>query len=422
MNMKTILKQIRSEWHSNFFLFVELLLVFVVLWYIVDWTLVTTRVYFAPMGFDTEHCYDITVSKLTPQSAAYNPDLTTDNDMEDMLQLVERLRHRPGVEAAALSQNCYPYTMGSNGIDIGIDTVVIKARLLWTDPEFFRVFRYAATDEAEFDKMAEALRNNDIVVSSNLVYEHPQLKMNDAASLQGQEVMLLNDSVQARVGAVGSPVRWSHFYTSEEWGGSFVALYLDRDRMKEFDDPRYLNLSIRVTPEEDHDFMNRLMNDADRLYRVGNLYLLNISSFDDLQEFSELEDMNELKTQLCVLGFLMLNIFLGVIGTFWFRTQQRRKEVALRMALGSSRQGIFSRLISEGVLLLTLAAVPAAVIAFNIGIAELVSVDKMPFDTLRFLSSIGVTWALMALMIIAGIWYPARGAMKVHPADALHDE
>ena len=48
--MKTILKQIKNEWNSNLFLFVELLLVFVVLWYIVDWTLVTARVYHAPNG------------------------------------------------------------------------------------------------------------------------------------------------------------------------------------------------------------------------------------------------------------------------------------------------------------------------------------------------------------------------------------
>ena len=43
MIMKTILKQIKNEWSSNLFLFVELLLVFVVLWYIVDWTLVTAH-------------------------------------------------------------------------------------------------------------------------------------------------------------------------------------------------------------------------------------------------------------------------------------------------------------------------------------------------------------------------------------------
>lgn len=111
--MKTILKQIKNEWNSNLFLFVELLLVFVVLWYIVDWTLVTARVYHAPMGFDTEHCYNITVSKLGEDSPLYNPELTADDDMDDLFRLTDRLRHCPGVEAVALSQNCFPYNEGS---------------------------------------------------------------------------------------------------------------------------------------------------------------------------------------------------------------------------------------------------------------------------------------------------------------------
>ena len=88
-----------------------------------------------------------------------------------------------------------------------------------------------------------------------------------------------------------------------------------------------------------------------------------------------------------------MNIFLGVIGTFWFRTQQRRREVALRMAMGSSRQGVFLRLMSEGILLLTLAAVPAVIIAFNVGMAE--------WWMLRnFLSAEGVFWQLL--------WQPGR--------------
>ena len=105
--MKTILKQIKNEWNSNLFLFVELLLVFVVLWYIVDWALVTARVYRAPMGFDTEHCYNITVSKLGEDSPLYNPELTADDDMDDLLRLTDRLRHCPGVEAVALSQTAF---------------------------------------------------------------------------------------------------------------------------------------------------------------------------------------------------------------------------------------------------------------------------------------------------------------------------
>ena len=419
-----ILKQIRNEWHSNLFLFVELLLVFVVLWYIVDWTLVTARVYYTPMGFDTEHCYNISVSKLTPNSPLYNPDLTADNDMEDLLRLVERLRHRPGVEAVALSQNCFPYNEGSNGMELGIDSVPVKARLLWVDAGFFRVFRYSVTDEADFEKIEAALRDNKLVVSSNLADGHPELGMTDAASLLEQDVALLNygEDVRRRIGAVGSPVRWSHFYTSAEWGGTYVALPLDMKRLQEFGDPRYLTVSLRVSEDADKDFADNLMNDADRLYQVGNLHLLDIEPLGHLREICELEDMNELKTQLCVLGFLLLNIFLGVIGTFWFRTQQRCKEVALRMSMGSSRRKIFSYLMYEGILLLTLAAVPAAVIAFNIAYAELIDVSKMPFDAGRLLSALVLTWMLMALMIVAGIWYPARGAMKVQPAEALHDE
>ena len=422
--MKNMLIQIKNEWRSSLFLFTELLLVFVVLWYIVDWTLVTFRVYNAPMGFDTEHCYNITVNKLTPKSVAYNPDLTTDDDMRHLVELAERLRHRPGVEAVALSQNCFPYNDGSNGLNLGLDTLSVNVHLLWVEPDFFRVFRYGSSDEEMLTRMASTIRDNRMVVSSNLFAGYPRLHLDDAASLQDRELMLLNfgSDERCRVGAVGAPVRWSHFYTSSEWGGSYAVLHLSLDRLKEYGNPRYITLSLRVRPDDDTDFMAKLMDDADRLYQVGNLYLLDVTSFKDLREICEREDMNEAKTQLCVLGFLLMNIFLGVIGTFWFRTQQRRKEVALRMALGSSRSAIFSRLMGEGVVLLALATLLAIGITFNIGIAELVNIDKMPFTVGRFLLALAVTWLLMALMIIAGIWYPARMAMKVQPAEALHDD
>lgn len=34
-----------------------------------------------------------------------------------------------------------------------------------------------------------------------------------------------------------------------------------------------------------------------------------------------------------MMGFLLLNILLGIVGTFWFRTQHRRAESALRIAV-----------------------------------------------------------------------------------------
>ena len=262
------------------------------------------------------------------------------------------------------------------------------------------------------------------MLSSNLMKDaYPELGLNDAASLSGREVKLLNFNDEPRqIGAVGSPVRSSHFYTTSQWGGSYVAVHLDMNRLKRYGNPLYITLSVRVSPDADRDFVDKLMADADRLYQTGNLYLLDVVPLSEHREANELEDMNETKTQLCVLGFLLVNIFLGVIGTFWFRTQQRRKEMALHMALGSSRKAIFFRLVYEGMGLLLLAAIPAVVIALNVGMAELVDVDKMPFTAGRFLLAVAVTLLLMILMIIAGIGYPARKAMQIQPAEALHDE
>ena len=118
----------------------------------------------------------------------------------------------------------------------------------------------------------------------------------------------------------------------------------------------------------------------------------------------------------------MYSFFLGVIGTFWFRTQQRRGEVALRMAMGANRKNIFYRLITEGLLLLGMSALPAILIAFNIGYTELVDISQMAFTPSRFLIAALLTYLLMAIMIILGVLYPALQSMKVQPAEALRDE
>ena len=125
---------------------------------------------------------------------------------------------------------------------------------------------------------------------------------------------------------------------------------------------------------------------------------------------------------MAVIAFLLVNIFLGIIGTFWFRTDYRKAEMGLRLAVGSTRTSLFRLLIAEGVILLTLAIIPAGIISFNIGKADLVDVDRMDFTFVRFICGMLITYLLMAFMIILGIWYPARQAMKIQPAEVLHEQ
>ena len=46
----------------------------------------------------------------------------------------------------------------------------------------------------------------------------------------------------------------------------------------------------------------------------------------------------------------------------------------------------------------------------------------MDAEFLRFFAGVGATYLLMLLMIVAGILYPARQAVRIQPAEALHEE
>ena len=132
--------------------------------------------------------------------------------------------------------------------------------------------------------------------------------------------------------------------------------------------------------------------------------------------------VNYLNTVYAVAAFFLFNVFLCVCATFWYRTRKRRCEIALRMALGSSRLRVMQYFLLEGLVLLILAVIPALVISCNIQLADLTVHTLVDVSTLRFVECFAGAFLLMVLMIVMGIWYPARRAMKIQPAEALHDE
>ncbi len=99
-------------------------------------------------------------------------------------------------------------------------------------------------------------------------------------------------------------------------------------------------------------------------------------------------------------------------------------EIAVRMVNGATRGEIFRRLISEGLLLLTIVTPLAALCDWLLCHYEMSNhvywFDY--FDLSRYIITVVATYLLMALMIVLGIWFPASRAMKIEPAIALKDE
>ena len=153
----------------------------------------------------------------------------------------------------------------------------------------------------------------------------------------------------------------------------------------------------------------------------GNIYLDELVPMQSYRKSYIKESMDQLQIGSAIAFFFLVNIFLGVLGTFWFRTRQRKSELGLRVALGSNRMQLLTLFIGEGIVLLTITFVPAIILCFNICYAELIDVYLMPFDGLRFATGLGITYSLLAIMIVLGIWIPAQQAIKVSPTEALHN-
>ena len=412
---KKIYTQIRNEWHSNWWLALELLLVSVVMWYVVDYMFVITNTYNEPHGFDVSHCYLIEMGKLTDKSSDYIPNDTL--LVEEIETLVDRLRHRPEVEAVSLSANSYPYNGSNSSITIRHDTLLSDYCIVRSvTPDFFRVFRYEGIRGETPEELAQMLSDGNFMASDNLFLSKYDQRL---TSFVGKSFFLGNDSAQTfRLIASLNPVRYSDYEPVWSWTSCFVVSLLLRDW---YDTD--LELCVRVKADQDVDFIERLRADSEKQFRIGNVFIADIVPFANIRRDYQMDETIQILNYLFGMGFLLLNIFLGLLGTFWFRTQQRRSEIALRKALGSTNRDVFRRLLAEGMAILVIATIPAVIVDWNLAYAELnYWMNGTTLEPVRFIITVVITFLLIALMIVLGTYIPARKAMKIEPAEALHDE
>ena len=95
-----LLQLIWNQRKQNAWLWAELLLVSVFLWFLVDYLYVMGRTYTAPLGFDIRHTYSIVISSLSERSPDYIPKEKRERpDGVHLLTALDRIRTYPGVDA-----------------------------------------------------------------------------------------------------------------------------------------------------------------------------------------------------------------------------------------------------------------------------------------------------------------------------------
>ncbi|WP_302983413.1 ABC transporter permease [uncultured Muribaculum sp.] len=406
---KYLLKQIFKQWRENIWLIAELFVVSVVLWYVADSLFVSVKLTSMPLGYNTEHCYLVSYDQIDSSSPLYKGNI--ENNEQSLSLLLDKFKQRPEVEAACVVlYNQYPYGNNYNNAPIGYyndhDSLKNCGRVYtqYATSQFPKVFRIYGTNGETPEELADKLKQNHILISDSIFSGYGAT----ASQFIGKRVNFENES--KILGATVPPYRSNTYKQPFEWAIQNIGIK-----------PGTSNIVIRIRPEMDNNIVKSLLYDKHNL-NIGTQIITSIQPFADIKYNNELYSRLESRKFIITALFLLVNIFLGLLGIFWFRTQQRTSEIAIRKATGATNRQILIRIISEGLTLLSIATIPAIMLDLALAHFELIKPEFEFISWERTLVCISLTYLIMAVIIVAGTIFPAVKAMRINPAIALKEE
>lgn len=418
--IKHIFKIIWTERKMNGWILLELILVFCILWFCVDYLYFTTKRYFEPKGFDTEHTYVINVSMKDEgrETLASDDEKAKQQMLDDIWTIYDRIKKYPAVEYVSYSHASYPYSGSWSSSNIMIDSVGVDFRYKRVTPEFFDVFKVKINSGTPFDW-------------NNIVSDNPVIISTDRNGLIGgklpEEIKYLNPDKENKEKVIGIAEK-SKRSEYEEYN---VAVYkpLKKDNSSILSSRE---ICVRVKPDADKNFAEQFTNDMRGQLEVGDYYLSSVRSLEEYREeyMGWMQYSDNFKSIYSISAFLVINIFLGIVGTFWFRIQSRRSAIGLRIAMGASKKNVRSMFIGETIILLFIASLIAASICINITMADILKDIGIPainrewedVEFSQYFIDFGITFIFLAVIATLAVWLPAQKASNIQPAEALRDE
>lgn len=405
---RKLIQQMRNEWRSNLWMTVELVIVGLVLWGVSSVFAAIIYLHQPSKGLDLNNIYFAEVGCVDRSASTYKeyPD-SAHNVYTDLATLLDGLRSNPYVESLGTGTNALPYNFNYSGwmlnANIGDSVQHYVGNMRNMDPDMVRTLRLTGVNGETPDELAKAVEEGKMLIST-----HEQSYYNNNPELwANHEAYTKPDSTIYNLGPLIHGIRRSDY--EPVFNGTLVA---DNEWFPSM-------MALRIRPGMGRRFMESLR--ADQL-EYGNVYVYNFQDIEDRKASAHLRVNNMVRNLTACAVFVLAAVFLGFLGTFWYRTQQRVPELALRKVNGATDTDLFRRFISEGLLLLTMSApFIIAFIALLLTQIDLQVIFQAVPKSLAW-AMIPVTFAVLAIMIIAGVWLPARKAMKINPAEALKDQ
>ena len=410
---------------GSFILFLELIIITVVAWVVLDPAIVNLYYRYLPMGYDTDRLLYAEVSVGAYGEGVGDPYQAAEERRQQMLRQLEATE---GVEHVYIYDNWSSIGNSNpsyNQVRFEQDTMWLANVNFIPDSHFFETYGIRPLPGSPLSRQAVLTRS-------------AALGLFGATDVTGRHFQILysNEPCDMTVAGVVEDVRMgvatslrsllimpSHLETTR------VNIIV---RLKDGVNPR------RFIEEHGREFIANGKTDFCRISRL--------MTFRDYLQQTELDEgrPQEVNRSLALALFFLLNLILAVVGTVWLHAKRRTEECGVRRAFGATRMRLFGSFLAKGALLATIAAVIGCIIFLNYAYSGLqTDVDgTVYFDTMYlhyiYYPSTDLTWVnhfwphflvvsacvylIILVTVLIGTAIPALRIVHTKVTDALREE
>lgn len=419
--LKHIFKQIWTLRRQNSWIVLELVVVFFFLLVTSDFLWSRIKTYYEPTGFDTENTFVLSLKELEPIAPDYiHPDENPLMPVDELLKIISRIEIYPDIEALSLSYHSQPYSTGGVWNSLRVDSIYTKSiRQREVTPTYFEVFRIRTANNEPIHITAPA--DNQVILTKDMA----ELLLGNIQQAIGKNVYSGDNNTDENPHQVIAVSTLSKRKEFNPYEGSFFKI-LTMQNLGEWvkkNNITGVDICVRVRQGSAKHFEQNFITDMGDRLKENNLYVSSVTSSQKLKDRVVGKQIQaEVMPMVYVMIFVLITVFLGVFGTFWLHTRQRRAEIGIRMAMGASKTAIWNSTVTESLCLMAIAILPGLLVYINLLNAEILDTWRLPFTMGRVLIAFFSALLITIIIIVGGTSWPANRAASIQPVDALRDE
>lgn len=451
--MRLILHQIWNQRHQNFWIWLELTLLSVFLWFAIDPLFTMVCITQIPRGYDQERLYIIRPvydgttnyfdsKNFTPQSEYLLTHIRSHPMVDAVCQCVESLL--PGMPSTNYIRLYHSRQEAGSDVDARfeerkngsyiacINIPYYKGLEKWSDLPGVLGLRDATTGQYIHGQTNADMKSYAYISAGMARRFYGTLNAQDSSMFFLTDKLTRNgfelEERHARVKAVCADIKLHDYETPSP---VLIIAY----------DKSHLDIVTLVRLEEgvdgdafkaamERDVLPRCTMDKVKGYEIKPL----AEYAHKATERSGAYNIIRLRSAMGFFGLLCA--FLGVSGLFWIRCNDRRQDMGIMRSMGATRSDVRHQMLIEGALLLTMAFLPAMLYVlwhvhangYNVGTAEssLAGTADMAYWFNRPVPHVAavtiIAYTSMLFITLLATWLPVQRATRILPSDALRDE